>query len=62
GEEYELLVAGPAALAGAWPFAAAGLPLTEIGVVSPGAGVALLGNAAGALRADAHDHFRRDIP
>jgi len=62
GEEYELLVAGPATLAEAWPFAAAGLPLTEVGVVTAGTGVALLGDEAGTLRAGAHDHFQHDIP
>ncbi len=62
GEEYELLVAGPAALAAAWPFAAEGLPLTEVGTVTAGAGVVLAGGEAADVRADAHDHFRRDIP
>ena len=41
---------------------AAGLPLTEVGVVTAGTGVALLGDEAGTLRAGAHDHFQHDIP
>lgn len=60
GEEYELLVTGPAALAARWPFGAE-LTLTEVGEVVTGAGVRFVGGA-GDAPPDAHDHFRRDIP